>query len=114
MRYLFILFLMLAVQPPTELTLAAANARLQARDPAGAARILETITSREPTNAKAWRLLGVAYQRGTQIDRALGAYRKALELEPGAPQVLYNVGTAYAVKGDVEAAFDWLEQARST
>jgi hypothetical protein len=114
MRYLLALLLALAIQPAPEPTIAAANARLQAKDPAGAARMLETITSREPTNTRAWRLLGVAYQRGQQIDLALDAYRKALDLEPGAPQVLYNVGTAYALKGDANAAFDWLNRAKAT
>ena len=47
-----------AAQPPTEATVAAATARLQAQDPAGAARILEAVTAREPGNARAWRVLG--------------------------------------------------------
>ena len=54
-------------------------ARLQAQDPAGAARILEAVTAREPANTRAWRLLGVAYQRGKEIDKALTTYRKALD-----------------------------------
>jgi len=114
MRYLLTFLLLLTVQSPAEPTLAAANARLQAQDPAGAARMLETITAREPANARAWRLLGVAYQRGKRLDEAFAAYRKALDLDPSAPQVLYNLGTAYAVKGDVNAAFDWLGRAKAT
>jgi hypothetical protein len=114
MRYLLTLLLLLAAQPPGEPTLVAANARLQARDPAGAARMLETITAREPGNARAWRLLGVAYQRGKRLDEACAAYLKALDLDPAAPQVLYNLGTAYALKGDANAAFDWLGRARAT
>ena len=50
-------------QPPPDATVAAAAARLQAQDPAGAARILEAVTMREPANGRAWRMLGVAYQR---------------------------------------------------
>ena len=114
MRYLLTFLLLLGVQTPPEPTLAAANARLQAQDPAGAAVMLETITAREPANARAWRLLGVAYQRGKRLDDAFAAYRKALDLEPDAPQVLYNLGTAYAVKGDANAAFDWLGRAKAT
>jgi hypothetical protein len=120
-RYLLTLTLVLvcvtatgAAQPPTEPTVAAAAARMQAQDPAGAARILEAVTAREPANARAWRLLGTAYQRGKDVDRALAAYRLALELEPGAPQVLYSLGTAYALKQDPAAAFEWLGKAKAT
>ena len=111
---LLILSLLANAQSPAPPTLAAAAARLQAQDPAGAARILEAVTSGEPGNARAWRLLGVAYQRAMEFDRALATYRKALELEPGAPQVLYNIGTAYALKRESDAAFDWLGRAKAT
>src|SRR3954454_16364218 len=99
-RMLVVLLLSFAVvsQPADEPTVAAAAARLQAQDPAGAARILEAVTAREPGNSRAWRLLGTAYQRAKEIDKAIGAYRKALAIEPAAPQVLYNIGTAYALK----------------
>ena len=113
---LLVLFLATAgaAQAPTEPTAAAAAARMQAQDPAGAARILEAVTAREPANARAWRLLGVAYQRSQEIDKALAAYRKSLEIEPGAPQLLYNLGTAFALKQDANAAFDWLGRAKAT
>jgi len=101
-------------QPPVEPTIAAAAARLQAQDPAGAARILEAITAREPANWRAWRMLGAAYQGARELDKALAAYRKALDIEPGSPQVLYSLGTAYAVKPDANAAFEWLERAKAT
>jgi hypothetical protein len=100
-------------QTPVEPTIAAA-ARLQARDAAGAVRMLEIITAREPSNWRAWRMLGTAYQGTKEIDKALSAYRKALDIEPDSPQVLYNVGTAYAMKPDVTAAFEWLGRAKAT
>ena len=103
-----------AAQSPFEPTLAAAAERMQAQDLAGAARILEAVTAREPANARAWRLLGVAYQRSKELDRALTAYRRALEIEPGSPQPLYHLGTAYALKQDKDAAFEWLGRARAT
>ena len=113
-RLVFLVILAAAAQPQPEPTLAAAAARLQAQDPAGAARLLESITAREPGNGRAWRLLGVAYQRGQDLDKALTAYRKALEIEPAAPQVLYNMGTAYALKHEPAAAFEWLGKAKAT
>ena len=59
-------------------------------------------------------MLGMAYQAAKDLDKALSAYRKALEIEPESPQVLYNLGTAYALKQDASAAFEWLERARAT
>ena len=49
-----------------------------------------------------------------EIDKSLAAYRKALEIEPDSPQLLYNIGTAYAMKADVAAAFEWLGRAKAT
>lgn len=89
-------------------------ARLQSQDPAGAARILEAVTAREPGNGRAWRLLGMAYQQGREMDKAIGAYRRTLEIQPGEPQALYNLGTAYALKQDAGAAFEWLAKAKAT
>ena len=101
-------------QSPPEPTVAAGLARLQAQDPAGAARILEAVTAREPTNARAWRTLGVAYQRGRELDKALTAYRKALDIEPASPVTLYNIGTLHALRKDADTAFDWLGKAKAT
>ena len=103
-----------AAQQPVEPTMAAAAARMQAQDPAGAAKLLEAITAREPSNWRAWRMLGMAHQAAKDLDKALSAYRKALEIDPESPQVLYNLGTAYALKQDASAAFEWLERARAT
>jgi FG-GAP repeat/FG-GAP-like repeat/Tetratricopeptide repeat len=95
-------------------TLADAMARLQARDPAGAAKLAQEITLHEPGNAQAWRLLGIARQQAKDIDGAIAAYMKALELVPNHPVALFNLGTAWALKGDVEQAFDWLGKAKAT
>jgi hypothetical protein len=102
-------------QPPAAApTIAAAMARLQAQDPAGAVRILELVTVREPGNARAWRMLGVAYQRAKEYDKALTAYRTALEVDPASPQTFYSIGTLYALKADADTAFEWLSKAKAT
>jgi hypothetical protein len=87
--------------------------RIQAQDPAGAAKILEAVTTREPQNARAWRLLGVALQQSKQFDRAIEAYLKAIAIQPD-PTTTYNLGTAYARKNDPDRAFEWLAKARAT
>ena len=95
-------------------TLADAQARMQANDPAGAVDLLETITKATPADVSAWRLLGTAYRRTKDADRALSAYRKALELEPDSVQAFFDLGTAYALKRDAEQAFHWLSKARAS
>jgi hypothetical protein len=87
--------------------------RIQAQDPAGAAKILEGVTAREPGNARAWRLLGVALQQSKQYDKAIEAYLKALAIQPD-PTATYNIGTAYARKNDPDRAFEWLAKAKAT
>jgi hypothetical protein len=87
--------------------------RIQAKDPAAAAKILEGVTVREPGNARAWRLLGVALQQSKEYDRAIEAYQKSLAIQPD-PTTTYNVGTAYARKNDPDHAFEWLAKAKAT
>lgn len=87
--------------------------RIQAKDPAAAAKILEGVVAREPKNARAWRLFGVALQQSKQFDRAIEAYLQALALGPD-PLATYNIGTAYARKNEVDKAFEWLAKARQT
>lgn len=94
--------------------LADANARLQANDPDGAAKILEGVTTREPKNVRAWRMLGTALHQGKQYDGAIAAYQKVLALQPSAPVMLYNIGCAYARKNEPDRAFEWLAKAKAT
>src|SRR3954463_8334660 len=87
-----------SAQQAAEPTVAAAMARMQAQDAAGAARILERETAREPANVQAWRVLGAAYQRIGDLDRALAANRTAHELTPAWAPTMYNIGVVYALK----------------
>jgi hypothetical protein len=115
-RILIALLLSLAGawQPAAEPTVAAAAARLQAKDPRGAARILEAVTTREPENLRAWRMLGAAYQQDKELDKALAAYRRAVAIDPADAQAFYGLGTVYALKQDANAAFEWLGKAKAT
>jgi hypothetical protein len=97
-----------------ESTLAAGISRLQANDSAGAAKILEDVTRREPQNGRAWRNLGLAYQTLKDPDHAIPAYRHALEVEPAMPTPLFNLGLVYAMKQDKDQAFAWLAKAKAT
>jgi hypothetical protein len=100
-----------ASTPPPELQ--QAGQLLAQQDAAGAIRILEPFTRKNPDHAGAWRLLGTALQRDGRIDRAIKAYEKALAIGPDAA-AMYAMGTAYAQKKDVDRAFEWLGKARAT
>ena len=54
-------------------TRAAAVALMQANNPAGAAKLLEALTEREPKNGRAWRNLAGAYQSLGKLDQAADA-----------------------------------------
>jgi hypothetical protein len=87
--------------------------RIQPKDPAAAAKILEGVTAREPKNARAWRLLGTALQQSGQLDRALEAYQRTLALQSDAT-AMYNIGTVHAIRNQRDAAFEWLGKAKAT
>ena len=100
-------------EPPAA-TLQDAIARLQANDAKGAAALLEELVKREPSNGRAWRTLGTARQRIPDLDRAIEAWTRALEVEPSVPSPLYNIGVAHAAKRELEPAFAWLAKAKAT
>lgn len=45
-----------------------------------------------PSNAKLWNRLGASYANGNKPVEAVGAYQRALEIEPGFIRARYNVG----------------------
>ena len=110
------LLLALTLQTPTPPapTVAAAIARLQANDPAGAATILDQVVAREPNNGRAWRNLGAARQATKEYDKAIAAYQQALAVEPSMPTPMFQLGLVYALKDDAGKAFEWLQRARET
>ena len=67
-----------------------------------------------PQTAREWRQVAVARQREKNYDGALQAFRKSLELEPSSPSALYGMGNVFALKGDRDQAFEWLERAKAT
>ncbi|HYD69883.1 tetratricopeptide repeat protein [Azospirillum sp.] len=61
-----------------------------------------------------WRVaetLGIAYDRLERWDEAAAAYRRALELSPGNPVVLNDLGLSRAMAGDLEEGLRLLRQA---
>jgi tetratricopeptide (TPR) repeat protein len=101
-------------QPPV--TIAAAQALVATGDAAGARAMLQKIVDAAPTDARAWNALGTVClgQRLGDVPCAVSAFAKVLELRPNDPQALLSLGIAHAAKGDAEAAFRFLGQARAS
>lgn len=71
------------------------------------------ITNRYPNSGRAWFNLGFVSIRSGDYTTALESFRKAIELghRPGTSS--YNIACAYALQGNRDAAFDWLNRARA-
>lgn len=83
-------------------------------DAAGAAKILEGVTAAAPGNANAWRLLALCYRKTGDLDRSMGAYKKAIALEPNSPAAMFNLAGVYALTGKTDSAFALLAKARAS
>ncbi len=72
--------------------------------------LLEAARDAEPRNAMIWINLGAAYlgnpilATGEQQKRAIEAFQRALELNPAAPSVHYNLGLIFVDRGDEDLA----------
>ena len=64
-------------------------------DVAGKISALEMETSLNPKNVEAWTQLGNFYFDTDQVEEAIEAYKKSLELEPNNPNVLTDLGIMY-------------------
>jgi tetratricopeptide (TPR) repeat protein len=79
--------------------------------------ILEAARDREPENVMIWINLGAAYlDRPPYMtpegeEKAIIAFGRALELDPRAVSVSYNLGLIYKDRGDFEQAIFHFEQA---
>jgi Flp pilus assembly protein TadD len=72
--------------------------------------VLESASRLEPDNAMLWSNLAAAYlgklpfSSAEGRSRAITAYRRALALDPFAPNVWYNLGLIYLQQDDLEQA----------
>ena len=64
-----------------------------------------------------WTNLGAAYlgnpilARDEHHDKAIAAFKKALEIDPKAPNVAYNLGLIYRDRKETPEALHWFQQA---
>lgn len=79
--------------------------------------ILEEVRAREPHNAMAWTNLGAALLGNPVLatpeeqDTAIAAFERALDCDPVAPNVAYNIGLIYRDRDDVDRAIHWFTRA---
>jgi tetratricopeptide (TPR) repeat protein len=85
-----------------------------------AVSILEPLSERAPENPMVWTNLGAAYlgnpvlARDEDQQRAIAAFERALEIDPQAPNVAYNLGLVYRDRQDRTGALRWFRQAVDT
>jgi tetratricopeptide (TPR) repeat protein len=103
------------VQPDVALNLG--SAYILAGKFSKAVPILEALRAREPANAMVWTNLGAAYlgnpvlATDEQQRAAIDAFKRALEIDPVAPSVAYNIGLIYRDRGEREKAIQWFGRA---
>lgn len=82
-----------------------------------AVALLEPFQELHGDNEMLWTNLGAAYLGNPVLAkdddqlRAIAAFKKALELNPIAPHVAYNLGLIYSDRHDPLAAIGWFRQA---
>jgi tetratricopeptide (TPR) repeat protein len=82
-----------------------------------AVTILEPLSERDPDNPMVWTNLGAAYlgnpilAKDKDQQRAIAAFEKALELNPVAPNVAYNLGLIYRDRQETAQALHWFQRA---
>lgn len=89
-----------------------AMASFRANDPAAAAEVLVRLVAEEPTNDRAWSMLGRARRQSGDLPGAREAWRKAVDLNGERYGALYGLSAVHALEGNPEAALDGLEALR--
>ena len=89
-----VLVLLTACGPPGPKALLEGERLIREGKPAAAIEPLKDATRHLPKNAQAWNHLGLAYHGAGFHTEAIGAYRRALTLDPNLVSVRYNLGCA--------------------
>jgi len=93
-------------------SLLAANRKVQAGELLEAAKLLESVTGRDPGNADAWRMLGAISLKLKNPDRAEKAFQASLA-RVESPRAMFGLAQVYALKQEKEKAFEWLGKAKA-
>lgn len=74
----------------------------------------QSMVRKYPTSGRAWFNLGFTSLQARQYDTSLDAFRRALELNYRPGTSSYNMACAYALQGNRDAAFEWLQKAEAS
>jgi tetratricopeptide (TPR) repeat protein len=87
-----------------------ASAAIKAADFKQAVVPLEFLVSKESDNTNYWNQLANAYQKSDQLDKAIDAFKKVIQLDPSVKENYLNLGIAYKDKGEyVNARVQYLK-----
>jgi len=85
----------------------------QSQQEAQAILNLEAEVTANPDNFEAWTQLGHLYFDSDQVDKAIGAYTKSLELHSGNANIWTDLGVMYRRSGEPQKAIDAFDKAMS-
>lgn len=69
---------------------------------------------KSPRDGGDWYRRGMQHHHDEEYDEAIAAFHKAIELGQKAGAASYNIACGYALKGDADRAFEWLDRAMET
>ena len=104
-------------QDNPDATLNLAGAYILSKKFKQAVALLEPLGKRDPQNPMVWTNLGAAYlgnpilAQDEDQQRAITAFKQAIELNPTAPNVAYNLGLIYRDRQEKGEALYWFQQA---
>lgn len=77
---------------------------------ASAIKLYESFLRTEPDNGRGWFNLGYALHYSGEHARAIPAFERAIQHGYRKPTSLYNIACGYAMMGNKDSAFEWLEK----